>query len=828
MELFLISAVVVLAVVAVIDIAVGVGNDAVNFLNSAIGARIASFRTIMIVATVGIFMGALSSAGMMEVARMGIFNPQYFSLESVMIIFLAVMITDILLLDAFNTIGFPTSTTVSIIFELLGASLIVAGYSVLKDGDPLSYLFNIDNPEQGIIGYMNWSKTKEMVVSIFISVLLAFVTGAIVMWLSRLLFSFNYTKKLRYVGVVWSSLAMLALSYFLIYKGLKSTYSTKELTAKEILAYHKSFNPSAAEMPVSEVYELKTPEGTVLEFKKTEEAKSDAGAKYEIFFGSKDFKKIIKYIQTNFTTFLLVTFLIWVLFFTIYERTGGNPLKIVVFGGLFSIAMAFAGNDLVNFIGVPLAGWQSYELYSAAKSLGGGLISAETYMMNGLTFPTQAPYIFLMISGLIMTLTLWFSKKAKTVTETEIKLATQEESREKFKSNMLSRSIVRGSIAFSGYISDNLPERTKGFLKKQFEPLPLSNDADKPAFDTVRASVNMTIASMLIALGTSLKLPLSTTYVTFMVAMGTSLADQAWGRESAAYRVAGVFKVISGWFVTAAVAFLTSAFVALILINFKTAGLFVLIGLCLLFFWYTNYLHDQKLIKSKNYEEALHSIDLNSENAFSKTSGKLSESIEQIKSSYSLCLIGLIEENREKVGESKVIINELTTFYSDVKNNLFKAIKKSKLNEKQTAQLYILSNDMMQDVLQSLSLIVNSVDNHLQNAHKPLSEVQVSNLKKIQSDVIKYLDQIIQYLRNSDYSNTSPVKFNKRSIFDQIELMLSKQVEGIYHKAYGFKNTDLVMSILLETKDLVAISGRFAKLMKRILNGESPLGNRDT
>ncbi len=828
MELFIFLAVIVLAVVAVIDIAVGVGNDAVNFLNSAIGARVASFKTIMIVASVGIFIGALSSAGMMEVARMGIFNPQYFTLESVMIIFLAVMITDILLLDAFNTIGFPTSTTVSIIFELLGASLIVAGYTVFKDGAPLSYLFNIDDPVKGITGYMNWSKTKEMVVSIFISVLLAFVTGALVMWVSRILFSFNYIKKLRYVGVIWSALAMLALSYFLIYKGLKSTYSTKELTSKEILSFHKSFNPDATELPDSEVYELKTPEGSVLEFKKIEEAQSDAGATYEIFFGSKDFKKIIKYIQSNFTTFLLITFLIWVIFFSIYERTGGNPLKIVVFGGLFSIAMAFAGNDLVNFIGVPLAGWQSYELFQAAKGVAGSAISADTYMMNGLTFPTQAPYFFLILSGLIMTLTLWFSKKAKTVTETEIKLATQEESREKFKSSMLSRSIVRNSIALSGFIGKIMPQRAKSFISKQFEPLPLSNDAEQPAFDMVRASVNMTIASMLIALGTSLKLPLSTTYVTFMVAMGTSLADQAWGRESAAYRVAGVFKVIAGWFVTAAIAFITSAIVALILISFKTAGLVVLIGLCLLFFWYTNYLHNEKVIKSKNYEEALQTIDLNSENAFSKTSGKLSESIEQIKNSYSLCLTGLMEEKREKVGEAKAIINELSTFYSDVKNNLFKAIKKSKLNEKQTAQLYILSNDMMQDLLQSLSLIVTSADNHLQNAHKPLSEVQIANLYKIHSAVLRYLDQIIIYLQNNDYSNTSPVKFNKRSIFDQIELMLSKQVEGIYHKFYGFKNTDLVMSILLETKDLVAISGRFAKLMKRILNGESPLGNRDT
>ncbi len=828
MEAFLLIALIVLAITAIIDISVGVGNDAVNFLNSAIGARVASFKTIMIVASVGIFIGSLSSAGMMEIARMGIFNPQYFNIENVIVIFLAVMITDILLLDAFNTIGFPTSTTVSIIFELLGASIIVAGYKVLSDDLPMSYLFNIDDASKGIIGYLNWSKTSEMVVSIIISVFLAFVSGAIVMWFSRILFGFQYKSKLKYVGVIWSSLAMLALSYFLVYKGFKSTYSTSKLTAKEILAYQKSYDPKIEDvLPSSDKLELKIPQGDILVFNKIEEAKSEAGATYEIFFGSRDFEKIIKFLQSNFTAFLLVLFLFWLIFFFIYERNGGNPLKIVVYGGLFSIAMAFAGNDLVNFIGVPLAGVQSYELYQSAKGIGGDLITSNTYMMNGLRFPAQAPYLYLILSGLVMTLTLWFSKKARTVTDTELKLASQEESREKFKSNAISRSIVRVSIIMSEYTQKLLPTSTKNYLSKQFEPIVYTDDVEQPAFDLVRASVNMTIASMLIALGTSLKLPLSTTYVTFMVAMGTSLADQAWGRESAAYRIAGVFNVIAGWFVTAFIAFTVTAIVAIILLNFTTIGLIFLILLAGSFFYYTNYYHKKSIIKQKKYDEALQSIDLNSERAFSKTSAKLAESIGIIKSCYTNAIQGLIDVDREKVKEAVITLNELSTFYSDIKNNLFKAIKKSKLNEKQTAQLYILSNDMMLDILQSLTQIVNSVDAHLKNAHKPITDVQLANIKIMLHDVGAYLDDITEFLTNNDYSETSLLKVNKRSIFDQIELALSKQVEGISHKAYGFKNTDLMMSILLETKDMVAISSRFAKLMKRILNGESPLGNRD-
>jgi phosphate/sulfate permease len=764
----------------------------------------------------------------MEIARMGIFNPQYFSVENVMIIFLAVMITDILLLDAFNTIGFPTSTTVSIIFELLGASIVVAGYKVLQGDFPMSYLFNIDDVGNGIIGYLNWSKTSEMVFSILISVVLAFITGAFVMWISRILFSFNYQRRLRYIGVIWSSIAMLALSYFLVYKGFKSTYSTNQLTAKEILAYNQSFDPNVKTLPNSDTYEIVDPQGVSLKFTKIEETTSDAGARYEIFFGSKDFEKIIHFIQDNFLTFLALVFIFWIIAFSIFERSGGNPLKIVVFAGLFSIAMAFAGNDLVNFIGVPLAGWQSYDLYLSAKSVVGSSLTPTNYMMNGLRFPTQAPYIYLLISGIIMTLTLWLSKKSKTVIETEIKLATQEESREKFKSNAVSRAIVRGSIKVSDKLNALLPSSFKLVVNKQFEPLVLTDDADQPAFDLVRASVNMTMASMLIAMGTSLKLPLSTTYVTFMVAMGSSLADQAWGRESAAYRIAGVFNVISGWFITAFVAFTASAIVALILISFKFIGLILLCVVAALFFFSTNFIHRQKVIKSKKYEEALNAIDLSTERAFTKTSSKLASSIESIKHAYSNVIFGLLEEDRTKIAEAYKSTEELNSFYSDIKNNLFKAIKKSKLNEKQTAQLYILSNDMMQDILQSLTLIVNSADTHLKNAHKPITEVQASNLKKIHTDVIKYLEQISIYLNNNDYTEAGQVvKFNKRSIFDQIELTLSKQVEGIYMKVYGFKNTDLMMSLLLETKDMVAIAGRFAKLMKRILNGESPLGNRD-
>ena len=827
MEIFLYAGLAILLVLGILDIFVGVGNDAVNFMNSAIGSKVAKFKTILWVATVGLMFGALSSAGMMEIARMGIFNPQYFSLENVMVIFLAVMLTDIVLLDAFNTIGFPTSTTVSVVFELLGASIIVAGFSVLQNELPLSYLFNIDDVQNNVVGYLNWSKTKQIVTGIFMSVLLAFTVGALVMWISRLLFSFRYEKNLKITGVLWASVAMLAMGYFLIYKGFKSTYSTVKVTQTEILQYQQTIKPGDTEkIDFGDEVTIVNAVGKELKFTFKEVDEKSGERIYQVFFGSKKVKSAIDFIQTHLVLFLSGLFVLSLLFFFMYERRGGNPLRIVVFAGIFSLAMAFAGNDLVNFMGVPFAGFQSYDLYQAANTFAGGNLDPGKYMMTGLKFPIQTPYLYLFCAGVLMVLALWFSKKIKTVSDTEVKLASQEETAEKFQSNIISRGLVELSVRLSKGITSIVPGSLQKIIDKRFTPVPVHDEADAPAFDLVRASVNMAVASMLIALGTSLKLPLSTTYVTFMVAMGSSLADRAWGRESASYRIAGVLNVIGGWFFTAFSAFFTSAILALILINFKLGGLVFIVTLVLAFIGYTHYLHKQKRIKALKSEEVSKSIDLNTEAALNKTSNHLAHSLRDISDAFALSINGLLHENKEDIKNARQIFNNIKAYYSDIKNNLFKAIKKSKLNEKKTAQLYILSNDMMQDILQSLDLIISACDNHVKNSHKPITELQVESMKKIENEVLHYLHSIAAYLENQEFGTLHDLKTLKRSIFDNIENALSRQVEGVSHKAYGFKNTDLMLSVLLETKDLIAISVRFSKLINRLFKGESPLGNR--
>jgi hypothetical protein len=658
-------------------------------------------------------------------------------------------------------------------------------------------------------------------------VLIAFTFGVAVMWISRVIFSFNYRRRLRYTGVIWASLAMVALSYFLVYKGLKSTFSTEELTKTELISYIKSANPIAPDTLSSlDRIVITDVEGQTMEFLKKVKENSNEPV-YEVFFGSKKIESVVSFIKINLWWFLSLFLVFWVIVFSVLHKVFRyNPLKFVVFAGTFSLAMAFAGNDLVNFIGVPLAGYQSYELYQLANLSAGGNLSSGTYLMSGLKFPIKTPYFYLIVSGFIMVLTLWFSKKSRNVTETEVKLGTQDETDEKFSSNKLSRLIVRGSMSMAQSLEKVLPLSLTNKINAQFIPIVHADDADAPAFDLVRASVNLTLASMLIALGTSFKLPLSTTYVTFMVAMGTSLADRAWGRESATYRIAGVINVIGGWLITAVIAFFTAAIIASILLQFKLIGLIIMVCVLIGFILFTSLYHKKAETKKLISQNVINSIDLTTDKALQKSGKKIAESLNTISTAYTKAIDGLLEENLQFINEAQTAKQELLTFYSDIKNNLFKAIKKSKLNEKQTAQLYILSNDLMQDILLSLGFIINAADNHVKNAHKPLTANQTETIKKIEINVVSYLNNIANALDKHDYEYLNDVKSNKRAIFDDIENTLSDQVDGISKKEFGFKNTDLVLNLLLETKDLVAISVRFAKLLQRIMHGESPLGNR--
>ena len=472
-----------LFILAAFDLWVGVSNDAVNFLNSAIGSKVARFRTIVTVAAVGVFCGAVMSDGMMDIARHGIMRPEQFVFGEVMLVFLAVMVTDVVLLDIFNSLGMPTSTTVSMVFELLGATF---AFSMLKMAGGSALPFG---------AYMNTDKALQVILAIFLSVAVAFVVGSFVQYLARLLFTFNYGKRLRWKIGLFGGVAITAIIYFMLFKGLK----------------HLSFM--------------------------TAEVKGFLDEHIFIVLG---------------TCLVVFTLLMQLL-----HALKVNVFRIVVLTGTFALATAFAGNDLVNFIGVPLAGLSSFRDFAAS-----GSTDAWSFSMDSLNASAHTQPVFLFAAGLIMVFSLARSKKAHNVVKTEVGLSRSDEGDEMFGSSRVARSLVRMGANVGTFVQRITPRPVANFVERRFAPadMPLPDGA---AYDLVRASVNLVVAALLIALGTSLKLPLSTTYVTFMVAMGSSLADRAWSRESAVFRVTGVLTVIGGWFITAGVAFTACFFVAL-------------------------------------------------------------------------------------------------------------------------------------------------------------------------------------------------------------------------------------------------------------------------
>jgi phosphate/sulfate permease len=455
--------VIALGALAVLDLVVGVSNDAVNFLNSAIGSKVISFRNIMIIASMGVFVGAVFSSGMMEVARKGIFVPSEFYFDEIMFIFMAVMIGDILLLDFFNTLGLPTSTTVSIVFNLLGAAVAMA---LIKIGISDSETMN------DIVNYINTEKAKQIISGILLSVVISFTVGMLVQWVSRLVFTFQYEKKVKNFGFVFAGICLTAIGYFIFYKGLKGTP----------------------------------------------------------FYGD-----IKEFLAGNFLLVVGLMFTFWTLLMFVIDRLFKiHVLKVVIGVGTFSLALAFAGNDLVNFIGVPMAGYHSYEAWVASG------IPASDFSMEVLSKKVPTESGLLVLAGLIMVVTLAFSKKARTVADTSIDLSRQRDGSERFEPNVISKIIVKGSTKLANAVNKILPSGMQTKITNSFQtPVIEISEAkaqELPAFDMIRASINLAVAGILISIATSMKLPLSTTYVTFMVAMGTSLADRAWGRESAVYR----------------------------------------------------------------------------------------------------------------------------------------------------------------------------------------------------------------------------------------------------------------------------------------------------
>ena len=492
MESYFILILAFLALLAAFDLFVGVSNDAVNFLNSAIGSRIASFKTIMIVASLGVLIGATFSSGMMEIARSGVFNPQMFTFSEIIVIFFAVMVTDVLLLDIFNSFGLPTSTTVSIVFELLGGAVAAAAYKIWLQGD--SFLT--------IASYINNEKALAIISGILVSVVVAFVAGTVVQYICRLIFTFDFDRVYRKIGGIFGGIALTSIFYFLVMKGLKGTSFMR--------------------------------------------------------------KEYIDTIDAHTWPILISTFIVLtVLFQLLIKYKNTNIFRIIILSGTFALAFAFAGNDLVNFVGVPLAAYESYNSFIASG------VAANLFTMESLKQAVQTPTIFLLLSGLIMVLTQWFSKKAHRVVQTSISLSSSTQGeQEQFGSSLPGRVIVRSALRFGTLVNQFMPAAIrKGIDSRMVKPQPVKGEIALP-FDYVRASVNLVVAAILIASATSLKLPLSTTYVTFMVAMGSSFADGAWDRESAVYRISGVLMVISGWFLTAFSAFTACLVIALIIFNF--------------------------------------------------------------------------------------------------------------------------------------------------------------------------------------------------------------------------------------------------------------------
>ena len=513
--------VIFLFVLAAFDLWVGVSNDAVNFLNSAIGSRTAKYRTLLIIASIGVFCGCILSNGMMDIARHGIFTPQYFSFREVMYIYLAVMVTDIVLLDMFNSFGMPTSTTVSMVFELLGASFAFVMIKMAGDGLAL-----------GMGDYLNTSKALEVIFGIFMSVPLAFIFGSLIQYITRLIFTFEIFKNLRFKIGIFGGVAITSILYFMLFKGLK-----------------------------------------------------------QLSFMSADVKA---YLDENILMVLGLTFVVSTVLMQLLHMLKVNVFRVIVLCGTFALATAFAGNDLVNFIGVPLAGYSSFLDFTA----NGAGFTPDSFMMASLHDSATTPIYFLVAAGVIMVFSLATSKKARKVVETEVGLSRKSEGDEMFGSSKVARSLVRWSNSVARSVSRYTPESVSAYIDKRFQT-PVDAVDNGAAYDMLRASVNLVVASLLIALGTSLKLPLSTTFVTFMVAMGTSLADRAWSRESAVFRITGVLTVIGGWFITAGVAFTACFFVAMAM-NFGgvvAAVIIVSIGIY-------SIIHSQQRFNKKQKEEA--------------------------------------------------------------------------------------------------------------------------------------------------------------------------------------------------------------------------------
>jgi phosphate/sulfate permease len=721
---------VALAVLAIVDLVVGVSNDAVNFLNSAIGSKAISVRNIMIIASLGVFVGAITSSGMMEVARKGIFNPSMFMFQDIMFIFMAVMITDILLLDIFNSLGMPTSTTVSIVFELLGAAVCVSLIKIsANDAQSFSDLWS----------YINHETATKIIFGILLSVIVAFSVGAIVQFVSRIIYSFNFEQRPTYISALFGGFAITAITYFIIIKGMKGT----------------------------------------------------------------PFYNDIKFLIDGSTlTIIAGSFVIWAIISQVLIQAFKiNILKLIIGIGTFSLAMAFSGNDLVNFVGVPIAAWNSYEAWSVSG------VSADAFSMGVLAKKVPSNIWLLLFAGGIMVVTLWTSSKAKNVIKTGIDLSRQGEGHEKFKPNPLSRVTVRAAMVINTGIRYVIPKPAIAFIDSKFTKpiiaLPKDKTYELPAFDLVRAAVNLIVAGILISIATSMKLPLSTTYVTFMVAMGTSLADRAWGRESAVYRVAGVLNVIGGWFLTAITAFLAAALVAY-LISWDMVMIPILLAVVIFLIGRNTFIHRRKTTEEKKqvYIERAELITING--VIEESADHISSVADRVNKLYTNVVNDLANHDLNKLRKTDKHVGKLNDEIDALKDGVFYFIKSLDETSVQASRFYIMVLGYLQDVAQSISYISRASYKHVNNNHKNLKKGQLKDLKHIDEEFSALLLKVSDVFEQRTFESLSEILVEKQALFENVSLSIEKQVARIRTDETSPKNTTLYFSLLLETKDLIS------------------------
>lgn len=738
MEYVYLFFVIALLILAVADLSVGVGNDAVNFLNSSIGARVAPFFVIMSIAALGVLVGSIFSSGMMEVARSGIFNPDQFYFSEIMIIFLAVMITDMILLDAFNTFGLQTSTTVSIVFELLGAAVAIALVKTISQGDGM----------QAIGNYINSGRALAIISAILLSVVISFTVGTLVMFFARMLFTFKYQRRVPYLGAIWGGLSVTAIIYFLLLKGASGA-------------------------------SFMTPE-------------------------------VLGWLSTNTWKLMLYSFIgFTVMFQLLFLLFKTNVLRIIILVGTFALAMAFASNDLVNFIGVPLAGLESYQLFMSDPS-----INPDTFTMESLLEPVQTPTIYLTIAGVIMIITLIFSKKSRSVTQTEIDLARQSEGYERFSASPLARNILRMGLEINKFFLWLLPESAIRKLNKSFSKTQQSmKDGDmskKPYFDQVRASVNLVVASSLIALATSLKLPLSTTYVTFMVAMGTSLSDRAWGRESAVYRISGVITVIGGWFFTAFAAF-TFAFLMALFISWggvvtaaiAIAGAFAIIVK-------TYQYHKRRARKREQYDEK-EQMKWDNDSILKNCELNIKSSLVDTAELYEKINYYLITEDRKQLRSSLKRIRALNARAKELKADAYKTVQKLREDAVDSSHYYIQILDYLREIAHCVHFLAEPAYEHLDNHHPPLTHEQTEDLNRLTLEVTELLKAIKKLMDSNDFDRINTIIIQQQQILSLLQKLKKKQVKMIQAEEVGTRNSLLYFNILAETKNLLLFTVNMLK-----------------